>query len=39
MIKKQLKKRIIGTRMPMLLSSTYDKAARTVIEVIFESEN
>jgi hypothetical protein len=39
MIKKQLKMRIIGTRMPVLLVSTYNKAARMVIEVIFESEN
>jgi ubiquinone/menaquinone biosynthesis C-methylase UbiE len=32
MIKKQLKRRIIGTRMPVLLASTYDKAARMVID-------
>jgi len=32
MIKKQLKKRIIGTKMPALLSSIYDKAARMVID-------
>ncbi len=32
MIKKQLKKRIIGTRMPALLASVYDKAARMVID-------
>jgi ubiquinone/menaquinone biosynthesis C-methylase UbiE len=32
MIKKQLKKRIIGTKMPVLLSSIYDKAARMVID-------
>jgi hypothetical protein len=32
MIKKQLKKRIIGTKMPALLASIYDKAARMVID-------
>jgi ubiquinone/menaquinone biosynthesis C-methylase UbiE len=32
MIKKQLKRRIIGTKMPVLLSSIYDKAARMVID-------
>jgi ubiquinone/menaquinone biosynthesis C-methylase UbiE len=32
MIKKQLEKRIIGTKMPVLLSSIYDKAARMVID-------
>jgi ubiquinone/menaquinone biosynthesis C-methylase UbiE len=32
MIKEQLKKRIIGTKMPVLLASIYDKAARMVID-------
>ena len=32
MIKKQLEKRIIGTKMPVLLASIYDKAARMVID-------
>src|SRR3972149_4656160 len=32
MIKKQLKRRIIGTKMPVLLASAYDKAARMVID-------
>jgi len=32
MIKKQLKDRIIGTKMPALLASIYDKAARMVID-------
>ena len=32
MIKKQLKERIIGTKMPALLASIYDKAAKMVID-------
>jgi len=32
MIKKQLKDRIIGTKMPALLASIYDKAAKMVID-------
>jgi methylase of polypeptide subunit release factors len=32
MIRKQLKKRIIGTGMPVLLASAYDKAAKMVID-------
>jgi ubiquinone/menaquinone biosynthesis C-methylase UbiE len=32
MIREQLKKRIIGTKMPVLLASIYDKAARMVID-------